>query len=155
MLFTKLVEILFSLRKSHKKEESHELFTLILEKLKLWKKTKHFSKEFISIVEEMRALSISSIDCPVRILTLNKSKGLDADYVFIVGVENNILPHKESDDIKIKEESRLFYVSMTRAKKELYILHSKKRDQDITKFSIGGRSEFIDAIPSSYIVEEF
>ena len=82
---------------------------------------------------------------------MKKAKGLEADYVFINGLENGILPHK--DESNIKEESRLLYVAMTRTRKELYLLHSDKRDRKITKWLPVGRSEFIDAIPSRYIEE--
>ncbi len=152
-LLTKLIDVITELRKSQKKD-APEFISTILEKLHLWQDMSSFTKEIISIVEEMRNLSISLRGCSVRILTMKKAKGLEADYVFIVGVENNILPYKGADEDKKKEDSRLLYVSMTRAKKELFILHSKVRDRDITKVALAGRSEFIDAIPSSYIVEE-
>jgi len=152
-LLTKSINVITELRKSQKKD-APEFISTILEKLHLWQDMSSFTKEIIAIVEEMRNLSISSRGCSVRILTMKKAKGLEADYVFIVGIENNILPYKGADEDKKKEDSRLLYVSMTRAKKELFLLHSKVRDRDITKVALAGRSEFIDAIPSSYIVEE-
>ncbi|MFB0555281.1 MAG: 3'-5' exonuclease [Phycisphaerae bacterium] len=132
-----------------------EFISTILERLHLWQDKSGFTKEIVDIVEEMKNLSMSSRDYSVRILTMKKAKGLEADYVFIVGVQNNILPLKDASEDAKKEESRLFYVSMTRAKKELYILHSKVRDKKITKtkVSTAGRSEFIYAIPKDYIEE--
>ncbi len=152
-LLTKLLNVIAELRKSQEKD-APEFISTILEKLHLWQDKTSFTKEIIAIVEEMRDLSISSRGCSVRILTMKKAKGLEADYVFIVGVENNILPYKDANEDEKKEDSRLFYVSMTRAKKELFLLHSKVRDRNITKVELAGRSEFIDAIPSPYIVEE-
>ena len=113
-----------------------------------------FSQEINSAIEEIKGLTMAGGDCNVRILTLRKAKGLEADYVFIVGLENNILPRVGVTDEHKAEDSRLLYVSMTRAKKELYLLHSKKRDMIITKVKTNGRSEFIDNIPTEY-VEEF
>jgi len=120
--------------------------------LKIWKDISSFENELSSIVNEIQ----NSVNIPdktnVRILTMKKAKGLEADYVFINGLENGILPHK--DESNIKEESRLLYVAMTRTKKELYLLHSDKRDRKITKWLPMERSEFIDAIPSRYIEEK-
>lgn len=55
--------------------------------------------------------------------TMHSSKGLEFDYVFIVGVNEGILPYQVSDDSKsdIEEERRLFYVAITRAKNNLLI----------------------------------
>ena len=65
----------------------------------------------------------------VQLMTLHQAKGLEFPYVFIVGVEEGILPHSRSiDDLyQLEEERRLFYVGITRARERLYITHTKKR----------------------------
>lgn len=65
----------------------------------------------------------------VYMMTLHQAKGLEFPYVFIVGVEDGILPHSRSlyDMFNLEEERRLFYVGITRAKEKLYITHTKKR----------------------------
>ncbi len=65
----------------------------------------------------------------VTLISFHSSKGLEFPIVFIVGVEEDILPHKKSADSSgsIEEERRLFYVGITRAMKELYLTHAAYR----------------------------
>jgi len=65
----------------------------------------------------------------VRLMTLHSGKGLEFDVVFVVGLEEDLLPHinsKKSLD-ELEEERRLCYVGMTRAKEHLYLLKSQYR----------------------------
>jgi len=65
----------------------------------------------------------------VRLMTLHQAKGLEFSVVFIVGVEEGILPHSRSLDniYSLEEERRLFYVGITRAKERLYITYTRSR----------------------------
>lgn len=67
----------------------------------------------------------------VKLMTLHTSKGLEYPVIFIVGAEEGVVPHKFSLDTNdpedVEEERRLFYVGMTRAKKNLIITHSENR----------------------------
>ncbi len=97
-------------------------------------------------------------DAPaVRLMTIHASKGLEFEYVFITGLEQDLFPHKAMDSKKGKrddeEERRLFYVALTRAKKKLFLSHASIR----TIF--GSRqmtvpSEFVFDIPEKYLDEE-
>lgn len=75
----------------------------------------------------------------VRLMTLHQAKGLEFNHVFIVGVEEGLLPHSQSmnDLLEIEEERRLFYVGITRAKTKLFITYARRR------FMAGRRGEGI------------
>lgn len=73
----------------------------------------------------------------VRLMTMHQAKGLEFLYVFVVGLEEGILPHSRSieDQFQLEEERRLFYVAITRAMRKLYLTHARRR------FIFGRRSE--------------
>jgi len=90
----------------------------------------------------------------VTLLTLHTAKGLEYPVVFIVGMEDGILPHNRSleseDPEDMAEERRLCYVGITRAKRRLYLVHAFRR-------SLWGSSEvqkhsrFLDEIPTELL----
>ena len=62
-------------------------------------------------------------------MTVHSVKGLEYPYVFIVGLEEGLFPHRNSSFEKedLEEERRLMYVAITRAKKKLYLTNAKRR----------------------------
>ncbi len=90
----------------------------------------------------------SATDDRVRLMTLHQAKGLEFAYVFIIGVEEGILPHARSIDTvhELEEERRLFYVGITRAKKKLFITHATRR------FIFGRRN---NAVASRFINDKW
>ena len=57
----------------------------------------------------------------IKIMSIHKSKGLGADCVFMVGLNEGILPNKKKGNDSIESQRRLFYVGMTRTKKQLFL----------------------------------
>ena len=68
-------------------------------------------------------------DDKVTMMTLHGAKGLEFPVVFMVGMEESILPHSRAfyDSSDLEEERRLCYVGMTRAKEELVLIHASSR----------------------------
>ena len=89
----------------------------------------------------------------VTLITLHQAKGLEYEKVFIVGMEEGLLPHSrslESED-EIEEERRLCYVGITRAKNELYLsASSRRRFQGVYGNAI--KSRFLEEIPKDVIL---
>ncbi len=79
----------------------------------------------------------------VRMVTVHGSKGLEFDTVFIIGCEENLMPHWKSmeSEEELQEERRLMYVAMTRAEKRLYISSAKYRQG-----RFNARSRFCDEV---------
>jgi len=106
--------------------------------------------ENVALVSDQDTIT-ENVNAPT-LLTLHAAKGLEFGAVFIVGLDDGILPHSRSFDEpeEMEEERRLFYVGITRAKERLYLLRAIQR---------GGRgmaeetypSRFLDDIPAELI----
>ena len=88
----------------------------------------------------------------VRLMTIHSAKGLEFDYVFVSGMEENLFPSSMSLDSRaaIEEERRLFYVALTRARKQVFLTMA------LSRFQYGQRrpcesSRFLEEIPDRYL----
>lgn len=83
--------------------------------------------EFLAEISLLSAVDmLSSEENKVVMMTLHASKGLEFKNVYIIGLEDSIIPSSR-DDVGIEEERRLLYVGMTRAKEELHLSTAKQR----------------------------
>ena len=81
----------------------------------------------------------------VQLSTLHAAKGLEFKHVFLIGIEEGVLPHRESQEPgKIEEERRLMYVGITRAQRSLHLTYCENRKQG---------KEFIPCEASRFIGE--
>ncbi|MBI5678416.1 MAG: UvrD-helicase domain-containing protein, partial [Planctomycetes bacterium] len=88
----------------------------------------------------------------VTLMTLHTAKGLEFPVVFITGMEEGLLPHAESKDLdeELEEERRLCYVGITRAMKELFLTHARRRTR-YGQMNPSIASRFLDEIPEEII----
>ncbi len=107
--------------------------------------------------------SLEKKENSVKLMTVHSAKGLEFDYVFIVGLEEGLFPHEDlskgksrfndSNDSHKEEERRLFYVAITRARKKVFLSFASYRTIYGSK-QINIPSEFISDIPNQLIEEE-
>ncbi len=91
----------------------------------------------------------------VTLLTLHAAKGLEYNQVFIMGLDEGLLPHSRSrdDPEEMAEERRLFYVGMTRAKNQLYLLRAERRRM-FNSWDYGDPSRFLEDISSDLVLNQ-
>ncbi len=91
----------------------------------------------------------------VTLLTLHAAKGLEYNQVFIIGLDEGLLPHSRSKDDpeEMAEERRLFYVGMTRAKNQLYLVRAERRS-GFGSWDYGEASRFLADISNDLITNQ-
>jgi len=129
----------------------------------LWKSLKDLLIEIKSWESSFTELKSKSHEQGVLIMTLQGAKGLEADVVCIIGMEDGVLPRIGSSNIE--EESRLMHVSLTRSKNDLHIFNARKRSgakifRSIYHKDKKGKpdikiSRFLKQIPKEYIDDIF
>lgn len=122
----------------------------------LSKKGEEEEKDLLQLIQTVALMSMlegreEAEPDAVKLSTLHAAKGLEYGHVFLIGVEEGILPHRESlDDRKVEEERRLMYVGITRAQKSLTITYCKKRKR-AGDWENCEPSRFLDELPKDDI----
>ncbi|MFT7300606.1 MAG: ATP-dependent DNA helicase Rep [Porticoccus sp.] len=95
-----------------------------------------------------------SADDKVQLMTLHAAKGLEFPHVFLIGMEDGILPHRNSiDEGNLEEERRLAYVGITRARQTLTMTMASKRKQ-FGEILSTTPSRFMDELPQDDLERE-
>jgi DNA helicase II / ATP-dependent DNA helicase PcrA len=106
--------------------------------------------ETVSLISDVDTLDEATP--AVTLITLHQAKGLEFPVVFIVGMEEGLLPHFRSldDPTQMEEERRLAYVGITRAKKRVYLVRSFRRTL-MGRSNATSPSRFLNEIPSHMV----
>ena len=106
--------------------------------------------EGVALVSDVDSLEEKSDS--VTLITLHQAKGLEFPVVFIVGMEEGILPHFKSidDPAQLEEERRLCYVGITRAKRRIYLVHAFRRHL-MGSSNVNRPSRFLEDIPARLV----
>ena len=88
----------------------------------------------------------------VRLMTIHAAKGLEFPVVILAGCEEGLLPHANSavDERGLEEERRLFYVALTRARRQVYLLQARARRRAGQR-ELGEPSRFLAEIPAELL----
>jgi DNA helicase-2/ATP-dependent DNA helicase PcrA len=128
-----------------KKEKCGEFIKQLAVISGIWCEPSKLMEDITKITELHNPQSTTGLGW-VQLNTMKKAKGLEADVVIMVGLEDDIVPNPRGDPV---EESRLFYVSMTRARQKLFLFHSYKRPRNISygdSLTDKLRSKFLETI---------
>jgi len=130
----------------------NELFTAIQQSDERGESLQEFLDSTVLVSD---ADSVDDSRGVLQMMTLHTCKGLEYDSVFIIGLEDGLLPHASSmsDPDEYEEERRLFYVGITRAREKLFISNARIRRIYGSTFNYPP-SQFMMAIPSNVMVDE-
>ena len=107
--------------------------------------------QFLENVELDSGASQTDENARVTLITMHNTKGLEFDRVIITGLEDQLFPGRGAEEEgEIEEERRIFYVSITRAKNELYMTSCRQR-MIWGKSQFCSPSRFLDEIPAGYL----
>jgi len=127
------------------------------ESLKPWPNCRQMLNELAVLPTDARGPREGDANL-VRILTMRNSKGLEAETVFVVGLEDGAFPASKQGSADFEENARLFYVSMTRAKMDLHLFFARKRSGGLThkskSFSMKP-SPFLSGLPKLHIETKY
>ena len=142
-----------------RQENLDELISAVLE----WQEENNGSiEDFLDEAALMASLDDRAVkavndevpDEAVTLMTLHNAKGLEFPIVFLAGLEENLIPHRNSlaSLQDIEEERRLLYVGITRAEDELMLIHCQSR-MNFGRTEVTRPSRFLEDIPRNSLLE--
>jgi len=160
MAFDKFSEVLALYNNT---DDPASFVSQIINTLVPWKQTPGFLKEVNNWVDASALFSSRNQGTDVQLMTLQGAKGLEANVVCVIGLEDGVMPRGDADENALAEQSRLMFVSMTRAIEELHLFHARKRSGDLifrSPYKKGGppdinRSWFLDHVPNEYKEDKY
>jgi superfamily I DNA/RNA helicase len=147
----------------NKTQDPANFVSQVINTLAPWKHTQSFLDEVDTWVETLSERTSFGEGPNVHLMTFQGAKGLEAKVVCVIGLEDGILPRSESKEKELVEQSRLMFVSMTRAIEELHLFHARKRSGNLifrSPYKKGKppdiqRSRFLDHIPEEHREERY
>jgi DNA helicase-2/ATP-dependent DNA helicase PcrA len=128
-----------ALKHSHGEDDVPSLLQQAATFLEPWSKTQKFMDEIDGWVGTFGDTPDAAEGGRVRVMTFQSAKGLEADVVCVIGMEKGTVPREGMTGDDLAEQSRLMYVSMTRAKSELHLFHARTRSGAVSFQSIHGQ----------------
>lgn len=151
------------LRSCHDQDNVGGLLQRAAQSLEPWRKSSDLIEEVETWVNRFAESAGAGSIAQVRIMTFQGAKGLEADVVCVVGLEQGTMPRNGAEGEELAEQSRLMYVSMTRAKSELHLFRARTRSAAVSFQQLHAESGhhtltpscFLSAIPAGYRKDEY
>lgn len=157
-LYSKLFTVFNELKVFYANDKSpSDFISRVIKELAPWNSISSLLEEVDSWVETSER-SDGGKGRNIALMTFQGAKGLEADVVCVIGVEEGQLPKPTQSDEELAEQSRLMFVTMTRAKEELHLFYARNRSAGVVLRQVHSKgkppninpSRFIEAIPEQH-----
>ena len=139
------LKLLYSLNKKYNDKDKVDFLKHLSYISGIWCKPKKLMEDIFE-VDKLLEIKNFCVQKNLKITSMRKAKGLTRDVVIVLGLEDDIIPNPRGN---LVEEARLFYVSMTRAREKLYLIHSYQRRRGVSfgeEITDKKRSRFLDIL---------
>ena len=150
-LYSSLFSVFNDLKVLHANNDSpSEFISRVIKEIALWS-TVSLSLEEIDSWVETSERTAGGKGRNIALMTFQGAKGLEADVVCVIGTEEGLLPRQTHSDEQLAEQSRLMFVTMTRAKEELHLFHARNRSASVVHRQVHAKGKPPDIAPSRFI----
>jgi DNA helicase-2/ATP-dependent DNA helicase PcrA len=148
-LYSKLYSAFEHLLRHASEEDPSCFLQEVVKTVAPWKKTEAFLEEIDLWVETSKIMASAGRTPSIQLTTLQGAKGLQAHVVCVLGLEEGTLPKSNEG---LSEDSRIMFVTMTRASEELHLFYARKRSQATVFRQIYKPGKEPDLEPSRFLV---